>query len=201
MTQSPPYAPVSPIAPRSARSPLWALGLGIAALLLSWVPVLGLLLGLVAVIIGAVALAKAVRRTQSAVGLGLGGVALIIGIIVLAALGSIASNGVNAAATVSATSPAADLAGEPSIAATTEPTTKPTVTPTKKAAPTVNKPTTMAPAAEPVSLEQQNAIRSAQSYLQFGAFSRKGLIRQLSSDAGDGYTHSQAVYGVTKAGL
>jgi hypothetical protein len=102
-----------------------------------------------------------------------------------------------------------------------------------------------------VSAEEQNAIRSAQSYLEFSAFSRKGLIEQLSSDAGDGYsvkaatravdslhinfneqafksaksylemsgfsrkglieqlesgsgerfTHSQAVYGVNKAGL
>jgi len=28
-----------------------------------------------------------------------------------------------------------------------------------------------------------------------------GLIEQLSSDAGEGFTHSQAVYGVNKAGL
>ena len=32
-------------------------------------------------------------------------------------------------------------------------------------------------------------------------FSRSGLIQQLSSKAGDGYTHEQAVYGVNKAGL
>jgi hypothetical protein len=37
--------------------------------------------------------------------------------------------------------------------------------------------------------------------LAMSGFSRKGLIEQLESDAGEGFTHSQAVYGVTKAGL
>jgi hypothetical protein len=47
-----------------------------------------------------------------------------------------------------------------------------------------------------VSAEQQNAVRSAQSYLEFSAFSRKGLIRQLSSDAGDGYSLKASTYAV-----
>jgi hypothetical protein len=34
---------------------------------------------------------------------------------------------------------------------------------------------------------QNNAVRSARQYLSFKGFSREGLIRQLSSDAGDGY--------------
>jgi hypothetical protein len=34
---------------------------------------------------------------------------------------------------------------------------------------------------------QQNAVRSAESYLAMSGFSRDGLINQLSSDAGDGY--------------
>jgi hypothetical protein len=87
---------------------------------------------------------------------------------------------------------------EPAVDPTTEP---PTVAPTTKAAPPVVKHTTKAPTAKPVSAEEQNAIRSAQSYLQFTAFSRKGLIEQLSSDSGERFTHSQAVYGVNKAGL
>jgi hypothetical protein len=32
-------------------------------------------------------------------------------------------------------------------------------------------------------------------------FSRAGLIEQLSSSAGAGFTYAQAVYGVTAAGL
>ena len=35
---------------------------------------------------------------------------------------------------------------------------------------------------------QKNAVRSAKSYLAFQAFSRDGLIDQLSSEYGDGYS-------------
>ncbi len=39
---------------------------------------------------------------------------------------------------------------------------------------------------------QQNAVRSAESYLAMSGFSRDGLINQLSSDAGDGYDAEDA---------
>ena len=39
---------------------------------------------------------------------------------------------------------------------------------------------------------QKNAVRSAEQYLSISGFSRKGLIQQLSSDAGDGYSVSDA---------
>ena len=39
---------------------------------------------------------------------------------------------------------------------------------------------------------QNNAVRSAEKYLSIAGFSRSGLIRQLSSDAGDGYDISDA---------
>ena len=48
---------------------------------------------------------------------------------------------------------------------------------------------------------QENALAAAENYLSFTPFSRKGLIEQLSSDAGDKYTLKQATYGVNKAGL
>ena len=92
-----------------------------------------------------------------------------------------------AAATVPAAVVAAgDPTTEPVIDATTEPTAEPMVDATT--APSVVKPTTTVPTAKPVSAEQQNAVRSAQSYLETGAFSRKRLIEQLSSDAGEGYS-------------
>ena len=47
----------------------------------------------------------------------------------------------------------------------------------------------------------EQAARSAKSYLEMTHFSRAGLIRQLESSAGEGFTHAQAVYGVNKAGL
>jgi Host cell surface-exposed lipoprotein len=43
---------------------------------------------------------------------------------------------------------------------------------------------------------QQNAVDSAHQYLSFEAFSKKGLIQQLSSSAGDGYPRSVAVWAV-----
>lgn len=43
------------------------------------------------------------------------------------------------------------------------------------------------PAAPASSVEEQNAIESAKQYLAISGFSRKGLIQQLSSPAGDAY--------------
>ena len=48
---------------------------------------------------------------------------------------------------------------------------------------------------------QEQAIKSAKSYLEYSAFSRQGLIDQLSSEYGEKFTPEQAEYGVTKAGL
>jgi Host cell surface-exposed lipoprotein len=45
-------------------------------------------------------------------------------------------------------------------------------------------------------LSQQNAIRAAKDYLSTAAFSKKGLIDQLSSSTGDGYPHKDAVFAV-----
>lgn len=43
---------------------------------------------------------------------------------------------------------------------------------------------------------QKNAVRSANQYLSMIGFSRGGLIQQLSSDAGDGYSVSDATVAV-----
>ena len=43
------------------------------------------------------------------------------------------------------------------------------------------------------------AVQAAKEYLRSGSFSRRGLIEQLESPYGAGFTHSQAVYGVRKA--
>jgi hypothetical protein len=47
-----------------------------------------------------------------------------------------------------------------------------------------------------LSLPQQNAIRSAKSYLDLKGFSREGLIDQLSSDYGDRYSVADATFAV-----
>ena len=43
---------------------------------------------------------------------------------------------------------------------------------------------------------QNNAVRSAEQYLSMTGFSRDGLIQQLSSDAGEGYSVSDATAAV-----
>ena len=45
-------------------------------------------------------------------------------------------------------------------------------------------------------LSQQNAINAAKDYLDTAPFSKEGLIQQLSSSAGDGYPHKDAVFAV-----
>jgi hypothetical protein len=83
--------------------------------------------------------------------------------------------------------PAANL---PNVVTTSE-TPTPSVAPTEPAEVT-------APVASKPSLTngQEQAIGSAESYLAFTAFSRKGLIHQLSSEAGEGFSVADATYAV-----
>jgi Host cell surface-exposed lipoprotein len=48
---------------------------------------------------------------------------------------------------------------------------------------------------------QANATGSAQDYVSTSGFSRSGLIQQLSSHYGDGYTKAQATYAANHVGL
>lgn len=48
-----------------------------------------------------------------------------------------------------------------------------------------------------VTLGEKNALKKAQSYLNFTAFSYSGLVEQLEHD---GHTHKEAVYGVDNVG-
>lgn len=58
-------------------------------------------------------------------------------------------------------------------------------------------PVQAAPAqADGLTRPQKNAVRSAKQYLSMQGFSRKGLIQQLSSDAGDGYSVADATVAV-----
>lgn len=47
---------------------------------------------------------------------------------------------------------------------------------------------------EDATLSQQNALQSAEQYLQTAAFSEAGLIEQISSEAGSKFTAAQAEY-------
>jgi len=52
------------------------------------------------------------------------------------------------------------------------------------------------PAAPSMTRAQANAMQAARSYLDLQGFSRKGLVKQLSSSAGDGYARADAEYAV-----
>ena len=54
---------------------------------------------------------------------------------------------------------------------------------------------------EDATLSHQNALRSAEQYLETSAFSEAGLIEQLSSEAGSKFTAAQAEYAANKVGL
>lgn len=65
--------------------------------------------------------------------------------------------------------------------------------------PAKDEPKAEKPAAEQkpeMTASQENAVDAAEGYLDFAPFSKKGLIRQLSSDAGDGYPKADAVFAV-----
>ncbi len=47
---------------------------------------------------------------------------------------------------------------------------------------------------------QENALEAAQGYLDFSGFSKAGLIQQLSSPAGDGYSKADATFAANNVG-
>ena len=93
-----------------------------------------------------------------------------------------------------------------SACAATEPTGTsdgtPSTTPqVDEAAPQDESATEEEPAAEEepeMTSGQENALESAQSYIELGGFSKQGLIEQLSSSAGEGFTPAQARYATNK---
>ena len=93
----------------------------------------------------------------------------------------------------SETTSATESVTETSSAAT-ESVTEISVTETTKAT-TAEKVTEAAKPTETIG--QKNAVKKALSYLDFMAFSRKGLIEQLEYE---GFSHDEAVYGVDKCG-
>ena len=114
-----------------------------------------------------------------------------------------------------------DTSAEPSGVATVDtPTPEPATTPTNKPSATEGtgcdlnlspeeysaclddfvKGTTATPkptkAAPKMTAGQEQAIGKAQDYLSFSAFSRKGLIKQLSSEYGEGFSVADATFAV-----
>jgi hypothetical protein len=66
----------------------------------------------------------------------------------------------------------------------------------KPATPTPHHDAKPAKPAQHYTTAQENAIGSAKDYLSMSGFSRSGLIKQLSSSYGDGYTKADATFAV-----
>lgn len=77
-----------------------------------------------------------------------------------------------------------------------------TQTPVARETPRAPKPVEQAPTKKPTrtaparTMAQEQAIGAAESYLNVSAFSRKGLINQLSSAYGEGFTVADSTYAV-----
>jgi hypothetical protein len=83
--------------------------------------------------------------------------------------------------------PVAEAPSTPDVTQAADPSS---LSPTKTPKP---KPTTTAPS---YTVSQQQAIGSAKNYLSISGFSRNGLIQQLSSSYGDGFSKADATFAV-----
>ena len=119
--------------------------------------------------------------------LGLIGLAVVIGII---ATVSSHSSSNTPAASASASSP---IAVSASTAAPAD--TAPAPAAPVSSAPAA--PVSSAPASPPMTTAQQQAVDAAESYLSLGqGFSEQGLLDQLTSSAGDGFSKSDAEFAI-----
>lgn len=124
---------------------------------------------------------------------------LPLALVVFFVIIGIATSGGNNSAPVAGVPAAATPTKAP---ATEEATEEPTKEPTKKATEEPTKKAIEEPTKEPKSTkkaltdEQQDAVGAAEDYLNFTAFSRDGLIEQLSSDAGSGFSKKDAAIAV-----
>ncbi len=95
----------------------------------------------------------------------------------------------------------ASMSGSPAVTASAPPaSTAPTQAPvptTQPPAPTTQAPTPQAPSTPAMTLSQQQAVQSAQSYLSGGqGFSKQGLLKQLTSSFGEGFAKSDAEFAI-----
>jgi hypothetical protein len=110
---------------------------------------------------------------------------LIAAVVIIAALGSPSKDG-NSSEVADGAKAAKAVEQTASATSTVKPTAAPTPRPT--AIPTPVDTSTMG---------ERNALDKAYDYLNYTAFSRKGLIEQLEYE---GFSHEEAVYGVDKCG-
>ncbi|MGY1855388.1 Ltp family lipoprotein [Modestobacter sp. SYSU DS0290] len=120
-------------------------------------------------------------------------VAAVLLVALFANLGGEDENTNTAAGTASTETSASSSSSEPAAETTevVDPSTQaPAPAPTPAPAPAPE------PAADEGTASQQQAVRSAERYLDFAGFSRQGLIDQLSSEYGDQFSVEDATWAV-----
>lgn len=190
--QPPGVPPATAVKPPAALA-ISALVVGGVAFLSGLAPFWGIIVGAGAIALGVFALLRKQRTVLAATGLGLGTIAAFTSLITTVALIS----GIG-----SVRQPDAAVVPAPTSTASSAPavTAKPTATPVAKPTPTPTPTVEAAPPPPPapvVTVSQSQALRKAQSYLNYMAFSRSGLIDQLVYE---GFSAEDATYGADAVG-
>lgn len=103
-----------------------------------------------------------------------------------------AVSGSTAVESTTLNTPSQTAPASPPASSSATPSAKPSVI-APKPQPSVESPK---PAEASGTVSQENALRSAKSYLEMSGFSRNGLIEQLSSEYGDNYSVADATWAV-----
>jgi hypothetical protein len=160
--------------------------LGITGTVFAFIPTVsgfGITLGVVALVLGIIGLAR--KGTRSLAGTILGGVALLFGIVFASAYGVVLSG---SSSPVAAPVGLASSAPSETVPAKESQATSSRVTPTK-------------PPAPKGTAEQLQALLAAKSYLADGqGFSQAGLLQQLTSQYGNGFAQADAQWAIDNSG-
>ncbi|WP_231556435.1 Ltp family lipoprotein [Cryobacterium sp. MLB-32] len=167
---------------------LAALIVGIAAFILGWIPVLGALVGLVAVILGILALRKRQSKGKALTGVILGSVGALASIGML-----IASIALVSTTTDMAAGEATALTSTTQPVAAAEPSEDPSVAPVDDVVVEEVAPELVAPAVPP---EYKSALKKAESYSSMMNMSKLGVFGQLTSEYGEQFSVEAGQYAV-----
>ena len=164
---------------------LAALLVGIGAFLVGLIPVFGALVGIVAVVLGALALRKRQSKGMAVTGIVLGATAAVVSIAVTFGIGAAVNN-------ASEQTPAASIA--PSESATPQETTAQETTAPEPIEPAVEE--APEPAAPVVPAEYASALVKAASYSELMNMSKAGIYGQLTSEYGEQFSPEAAQYAI-----
>lgn len=191
-----PNQPYAPTQPQPASIATASVVLGAVGFVVGICSVIGLILGLVAR--GKVKRGE-ISPARVTAGIVVSAVSLALGIIGWIVIFSLAAAGSSMQDTTSTSIAAPAVTAEEAPVVDQAPVEEPVAEPVVEEAPAPVEATEAAPAPAPVveapseSVAQKNAVRQAESYLEYSAFSRSGLIGQLEYED---YSTDDATYAV-----